>query len=62
QDLNTRELAAPALSSRPPALVTLSLCVPPLLVFCSTGTLYGESLWKTLEPMPRCAAPPLGLS
>ena len=45
-----------------PALVTLSLCVPPPLVLCCTGTLYGGSLWKTPEPMPPCAAPPLGLS
>lgn len=60
-DLNTRELAAPILSSRPPALVTLSLSPRPL---CSAaqGPSTGGHSGRARSPCPRSAAPPLGLS
>ena len=60
-DLNTRELAAPILSSRPLALVTLSLSPRPLYS-AAQGPSTGGHSGRARSPCPRSAAPPLGLS
>ena len=60
-DLNTRETAAPLLSSRPLALATLSL-FPRLSCSAAQGPSTGGHSERVRSPCLCSAAPPLGLS